>query len=621
MKLSPFLTVLAGSGQAQPLTFWRESDLFAYQVREHIPKNGLGNRFIKKYDEVRDVMRWFRDEGICDTDVTSPSYESSYACIEDQAANEEVQQALFEIRKIAKKNINRDKDVSFHISDDMMTYDQARAYCFSKGMWLANPKNDGEQSGMINAMEFRKWTWFNPSKAVDGECWMQQKFKPTDTNPAGLWDGPVGCKNRAHAVCQNGQIFEKSCLSFPIAPMRTTEQSLAQEYCELAGGNLPFFNSKKELAEWQNRPDPQQEWLGIVRNADFESGWATVTGEEATVFAWYDGEPNNYLDHEYCAATDMALKNDPLAWNDVPCDWFEQMFRCRIDSTIYVWEDCPVPVMPDPPACEDPCEGKENCTTFVDSCEIYPEEATVVGTISPTSKHYKISFDFKCTDEIDSFLTVPSANVLRLDSYPDPPPSSITWENRGVTVLEVGTLRENPLEYWVYGNAFTREQILNKDLYTKQSCTTEWDSFTLERSDVDGTNSRSTLIRHSDGATLIDYVQPTDDIPDMPPVLYARVSSNIYEPSRLYPVRNYYYEEIPMPEPVKHFLIMGIGNRWGGATTSSLTIATDGSTGTGATIDAPVWNYLADVTHAVVKGELYIFGGWTAETKVNIHES
>ena len=75
MKLSPFLTVLAGSGQAQPLTFWRESDLFAYQVREQIPKNGLGNRFIKKYDELRDVMRWFRDEGICYYDITSPSYE------------------------------------------------------------------------------------------------------------------------------------------------------------------------------------------------------------------------------------------------------------------------------------------------------------------------------------------------------------------------------------------------------------------------------------------------------------------------------------------------------------------------------------------------------------------
>ena len=66
---------------------------------------------------------------------------------------------------------------------------------------------------------------------------------------------------------------------------------------------------------------------------------------------------------------------------------------------------------------------------------------------------------------------------------------------------------------------------------------------------------------------------------------------------------------------------MGIGNRWGGATTTSFTIATDGSIGTGARINAPVWNYLSDVTHAVVKGELYIFGGWTAETKVNIHES
>ena len=75
MKISSFFTILAGSGQAEPLTFWRESNLFAYQIREQIPKNGLANRFIKKYYEVRDVMRWFQNEGLCESDVSYPSYE------------------------------------------------------------------------------------------------------------------------------------------------------------------------------------------------------------------------------------------------------------------------------------------------------------------------------------------------------------------------------------------------------------------------------------------------------------------------------------------------------------------------------------------------------------------
>ena len=177
---------------------------------------------------------------------------------------------------------------------------------------------------------------------------------------------------------------------------------------------------------------------------------------------------------------------------------------------------------------------------------MFPKKSTVVGVISPTSKHYKISFDFKCTDQVDPLLNVRSANVLRLDSFSDPPPSSITWENREFLLLEVGTLRSNPLEYWAYGNVNTKEQIRQKVLFTEQSCSTEWDSFTLERNAVDAETSRSTFIKHSDGAVLIDYSQPTAQIPDMPPTLYARVSSNIYAPSRLYPVKNYYYEEIPM---------------------------------------------------------------------------
>lgn len=75
MKISAFLTILAGSGQAEPLEFWTESDYFAYRIRQSIQKKGIANRFTKKYDQVRDVMRWFQDEGVCESDLTSPSYE------------------------------------------------------------------------------------------------------------------------------------------------------------------------------------------------------------------------------------------------------------------------------------------------------------------------------------------------------------------------------------------------------------------------------------------------------------------------------------------------------------------------------------------------------------------
>ncbi|CAG5081118.1 Oidioi.mRNA.OKI2018_I69.PAR.g9791.t1.cds [Oikopleura dioica] len=576
MKISPFLTILSVSAEAGPLDFWTESDIYAYRVQKSIQKKGIANRFIKKYDQVRDAMRWFQDEGVCDSVVSSPSYEpvgfdavfdaraspganigsladlldrwtQSYACIEDPAIFETIQDALVAMKRVAKLKINSDKDVSFHISDYQMSYDQALLYCFSQGMWLADPEDYEQQRGIVRSMTVGNYVWFDSWQAAEGECWVQEYFGgagPGGKVKYGVSDGPKDCNSKYYAACQSGQTYEKSCTAWPIAKIRVNEQAEAQEYCESAGGNLPFFNDKKELEEWQNRPDPQREWLGIVRSDEFKSGWAKVTGEEATVFAWDGGEPNDVGGDEDCVFTRI---DDPLVWNDVPCTSpGTEIFRCRIDSTVYVWEDCPVPEVPEPPTCVDPCEGKEMCTTFVDSCEIYPEKDNVVGTISPTSKYYKISFDFKCTDQVDPELTVPSANVLRLDTL-EPGAAYIP---RQPLYLEVGTYRDDPLSYWVYGNAVSQEyssDLIDVLVSKNTPCTTEWDSFTLERSTVDGVNSRSTMTRHSDGALLFDYTQPTADVQEMPPVLYARVSSNIYEPSRLYPVRNYYYEELPEP--------------------------------------------------------------------------
>ena len=45
------------------------------------------------------------------------------------------------ISKIKAKRPLAPKDVTWSISANTMTNDQARAYCYSKGKWLANPNN------------------------------------------------------------------------------------------------------------------------------------------------------------------------------------------------------------------------------------------------------------------------------------------------------------------------------------------------------------------------------------------------------------------------------------------------------------------------------------------------
>ena len=74
MKLLPFLAFL-GSSRAGPsfLDFWKESDLFALQVRDQISKNGLGNRFLKAYKGVREVSAFYQSDGLCQSTISSPT--------------------------------------------------------------------------------------------------------------------------------------------------------------------------------------------------------------------------------------------------------------------------------------------------------------------------------------------------------------------------------------------------------------------------------------------------------------------------------------------------------------------------------------------------------------------
>ena len=48
------------------------------------------------------------------------------------------------VSKIQAKNALAPKDVTWSISNYTMTFDQARAYCYSRGDWLANPENFNE---------------------------------------------------------------------------------------------------------------------------------------------------------------------------------------------------------------------------------------------------------------------------------------------------------------------------------------------------------------------------------------------------------------------------------------------------------------------------------------------
>jgi hypothetical protein len=110
------------------------------------------------------------------------------------------------IGKIADKPPNRDQPVSYHISDDKMTYDQARGYCFEKNMWLADPTSRDMLDGIENVLEEDKsvsyTVWFEPGWAEPGECWVEEEigFLPI------FAQDPVDCSEKHQAICKMGQI-------------------------------------------------------------------------------------------------------------------------------------------------------------------------------------------------------------------------------------------------------------------------------------------------------------------------------------------------------------------------------------------------------------------------------
>ena len=75
MKFSAVL--LAGLGRANPdqfLDFWRETDVFAFQIKNAVSDVVNGKRFFKKYKNLRQVLQHYQNAGDCESQLSDPTY-------------------------------------------------------------------------------------------------------------------------------------------------------------------------------------------------------------------------------------------------------------------------------------------------------------------------------------------------------------------------------------------------------------------------------------------------------------------------------------------------------------------------------------------------------------------
>lgn len=165
MKFSAvFLAGLSRADPVQFLDFWSESDVFAFQLQNAVSDVVKGNRFYRKYKNLRQVLQHYQNEGECEGDLSDPTYErvnvktfdeklneaanidnfvnmlddwiQSYACIDKKNKLNMFNRAINLMRQVGDRDEFQEQAFDFEVSDEKMSYTDALGYCFLKDMRL-----------------------------------------------------------------------------------------------------------------------------------------------------------------------------------------------------------------------------------------------------------------------------------------------------------------------------------------------------------------------------------------------------------------------------------------------------------------------------------------------------
>ena len=179
MKVSA--AFLAGFCRAEPvqfLDFWTETDIFAFQIQNAISDVVKGNAFLRKYENVREVLQHYQNGGNCASHLSNPTYAhvsvatfdeilneaanidslvdmlddwiQSYACIDKKGKLKRYNRAMDLMRQIGNNDQFQEEIFNFEVSKEKMSYTDALGYCFLKDMRLV--EFNGEDSAAVRQM-------------------------------------------------------------------------------------------------------------------------------------------------------------------------------------------------------------------------------------------------------------------------------------------------------------------------------------------------------------------------------------------------------------------------------------------------------------------------------------
>merc|ERR1719223_1807765 len=239
---------LAGLSRAEPvqfLDFWTETDVFAFQIQDAVSDVVKGNRFFRKYKNLRQVLQHYQNSGDCEGDLSDPTYArvnvatfdeklneaanienfvdmlddwiQSYACIDKKNKLNMYNRAMNLMRKVGDNEEFQEEIFNFEVSNEMMSYTDALGYCFLKDMRLL--EFEGEDSEAVRQMmspslEDGEWYWYDDDgcNAVEGT--------------EALVNNDFDCETELYAICMTGQ-YGTTTTTTTTTPTTTTPVNYA----------------------------------------------------------------------------------------------------------------------------------------------------------------------------------------------------------------------------------------------------------------------------------------------------------------------------------------------------------------------------------------------------------
>ncbi|CAG5104800.1 Oidioi.mRNA.OKI2018_I69.chr1.g1554.t1.cds [Oikopleura dioica] len=230
---------------------------------------------------------------------------------------------------------------------------------------------------------------------------------------------------------------------------------------------------------------------------------------------------------ERVAATHRVLKGDELnvyasnKWNDAAVDYsIRNFFYQTFDEINY-----------EPCVAVDPCEGKNDCTTFVDSCEMQPSYKNQCGRVT-AEINIVVSAEVKCSHDME---LGDWTNILQLTS-------SNLQGNPGQRFFMLLRHKDNQ-QLQLSVDDPSNDKLWSGSGYF--DCVPgEWQTWRYERTQNSENPIMTDLSVSLDGVTVFSNSVRTDNV-------YANDDLDVYLSNRwhiagsAYAVRNFYYQTSP----------------------------------------------------------------------------